>query len=290
MPVWHSASPHQRNRKCRTNACLHSRLRPRRHGPTRGPGGRQALAGATGPVSNNFDGSFWAGPHQTDASGIVTLVLSPDWPDIGVTKIGYEPAITRIEVGQAGRTVRLVLTQTPAQAQAPAKQDEVVASTLSGRRMEDQAIPVEVLGRERIEARMLMSPGDIAMLLNEMPGLRVQTTTPVLGTSIVRIHGLPGRYTRLLSDGTPLFGDRPGGYALLRIPPMDLNRVEVIKGAASAFYGSDALAGAVNLLSRQPGSQPSREFLFSQSAPTQRMACCGSRRRQPVRPVVEQHA
>ena len=156
--------------------------------------------------------------------------------------------------------------QAPAPVQAPPNKDDVVSSTLTGRRMEDQAIPVAILGRERIESRMLMSPGDIAMLLNEMPGLRVQTTTPVLGTSIVRVRGLPGRYTRLLSDGMPLFGDRPGGYALLRIPPMDLNRVEVIKGAASAFYGSDALAGAVNLLSRQPGSQPSREFLFSQSA------------------------
>jgi outer membrane receptor for ferrienterochelin and colicins len=158
-------------------------------------------------------------------------------------------------------------TQAPAQVPSPTNQTEIVSSTLSGRPIDDQALPVEVLGRDRIEARMLMSPGDIAQLLGEMPGLRVQTTTPVLGTAIVRIQGLPGRYTRLLSDGMPLFGDRPGGYAALRIPPMDLNRVEVIKGAASPFYGSDALAGAVNLLSRQPGSQPAREFLFSQSAP-----------------------
>jgi outer membrane receptor for ferrienterochelin and colicins len=219
------------------------------------------VAGATVTTP---EGQSFGGPLRTDASGLVMLSLSPGLIDIGVTKIGYEPAITRINVAAGtDRTVRLVLTP----AQTRPNQDEIVASTLTGRRMDDQAIPVSVLGRDRIEAGMLMQPGDIARLLNEMPGLRVQTTTPVLGTSIVRMRGLPGRYTRLLSDGMPLFGDRPGGYALLRIPPMDLNRVEVIKGAASAFYGSDALAGAVNLLSRQPGSQPGREFLFSQSAP-----------------------
>jgi len=155
-----------------------------------------------------------------------------------------------------------------AQIPAPPNQGEIVATTLTGRRMEDQAIPVATLERDRIEARMLMAPGDIAHLLGEMPGVRTQVTTPVLGTTVVRIQGLPGRYTRLLSDGMPLFGDRPGGYAPVRIPPMDINKVEVIKGAASAFYGADALAGAVNLLSRQPGTQPAREFLFSQSAPS----------------------
>jgi hypothetical protein len=96
------------------------------------------------------DGGFWALPQQTDASGIVMLALSPGPVDIGVTKVGYEPAITRINVvAGSERTVRLVLTQTPAKGQAPPNPDEVVASTLSGRRIEDQAIPVDVLGRER---------------------------------------------------------------------------------------------------------------------------------------------
>ena len=196
----------------------------------------------------------------TDASGIVTLTLPPGPVSVAATKNGYEPATARVDVvAGAERSVRLVMT--------PAMREEgtVVASTRTGRRIEDQAHPVTVIGREEIEKKMLMAPGDIVTLFNQMAGVRVQTTSPVLGTTVVRIQGLPGRYTRLLADGVPVFGDRPGGYALLRIPPMDLDRVEVIKGAVSAFYGSDALAGAVNLLSRKPGTVPRRELLFSQS-------------------------
>ena len=123
---------------------------------------------------------------------------------------------------------------------------------------------VEVLDREEIEEKMLMTPGDIVMMLNEMGGMRVQTTSPSLGAASVRIQGMRGRYTRVLSDGLPLFGE-VGGLGLLQIPPMDLGQVEVIKGVASALYGAGAMGGVVNLLSRRPGSEHEEEFLFNRS-------------------------
>ncbi len=91
------------------------------------------------------------------------------------------------------------------------------------------------------------------MMLNEMGGLRVQATSPSIGAASVRVQGMQGRYTRFLGDGLPLFGQQVGGLGLLQIPPMDLGQVEVIKGAASAFYGAGAMGGVVNLLSRRPG-------------------------------------
>jgi hypothetical protein len=53
----------------------------------------------------------------------------------------------------------------------------VVATTTTGRRLEDQPTRVEVIGREEIEEKLLMTPGDIVMMLNEMGGLRVQATS-----------------------------------------------------------------------------------------------------------------
>jgi iron complex outermembrane receptor protein len=123
---------------------------------------------------------------------------------------------------------------------------------------------VEVLAREEIEEKMLMTPGDIVMMLNEMGGMRVQATSPSLGAASVRMQGMRGRYTRVLSDGLPLFGD-VGGLGLLQIPPMDLGQVEVIKGVASALYGAGAMGGIINLLSRRPTAQPEREFLLNRS-------------------------
>ena len=92
-----------------------------------------------------------------------------------------------------------------------------------------------------------MTPGDIVMMLNEMGGLRVQTTSPSVGAASVRIQGMLGRYTRVLFDGLPLVGQQVGGLGLLQIPPMDLGQVEVIKGVASALYGAGAMGGVVNL-------------------------------------------
>ena len=124
---------------------------------------------------------------------------------------------------------------------------------------------VEVLNREEIEEKMLMTPGDIVMMLNEMGGMRVQATSPSLGAASVRIQGMRGRYTRFLSDGLPLFGEQVGALGLLQIPPMDLGQVEVIKGVASSLYGAGAMGGVVNLISRRPGKEPQREFLLNRS-------------------------
>ena len=88
---------------------------------------------------------------------------------------------------------------------------------------------MEVLGREEIQEKMLMTPGDIVMMLNEMGGMRVQATSPSIGAASVRVQGMKGRYTRFLSDGLPLFGQQVGGLGLLQIPPMDLAQVEIIE-------------------------------------------------------------
>jgi iron complex outermembrane receptor protein len=141
----------------------------------------------------------------------------------------------------------------------------IVSSTRTDRRIEDEPVRVEVIGREEIEEKLLMTPGDIAMLLNETAGLRVQPTAPALGGAGVRIQGLRGRYTQILSDGLPLHGGQTGALGALQIPPMDLGQVEVIKGAVSALYGASALGGIVNLLSRRPAEDGEGELLFNQS-------------------------
>src|SRR6202171_1457210 len=140
-----------------------------------------------------------------------------------------------------------------------------VSATRTDKGIEDLPMRVEVLGKEELDEKVLMTPGDIVMMLNEMGGLRVQATSPSLGAASVRIQGLRGRYTRFLSDGLPLFGEQTGGLGLLQIPPTDLAQVEVIKGVASALYGAGAMGGVVNLISRRPGAKPSQDFLVNRS-------------------------
>jgi outer membrane receptor for ferrienterochelin and colicins len=127
----------------------------------------------------------------------------------------------------------------------------VIGATRSPRRVEDEPVRVEVLGKEEVEEKLLMTPGDITMMLNETSGLRVQTTSQSMGAANLRIQGLRGRYTLILSDGLPLAGAQSGSLSLLQIPPMDLAGVEILKGVSSALYGGSALGGVVNLVSRR---------------------------------------
>jgi outer membrane receptor for ferrienterochelin and colicins len=139
----------------------------------------------------------------------------------------------------------------------------VVQATRSGRRVQDEPIRVEVVNREEIEEKLLMRPGNIAMLVSETPGVRVQTTSPALGAANVRIQGLKGRYTQILADGLPIYGGQTPSIGLLQIPPTDLGQVEIIKGAASALYGPSALGGVINLVSRRPADAPQAELLIN---------------------------
>lgn len=137
----------------------------------------------------------------------------------------------------------------------------IVQATRSGRRVQDEPLRVEVIDQEEIEEKILMTPGNISMMVAETGGVRVQVTSPALGAANIRMQGMRGRYTQLLADGLPLYGGQALG--ILQIPPSDLGQVEVIKGAASALYGPAALGGVVNLVSRRPEDVAAGELLFN---------------------------
>jgi outer membrane receptor protein involved in Fe transport len=138
-----------------------------------------------------------------------------------------------------------------------------VIATRVGRTVSDEPIRVEVIGREEINEKAIMRPGNISMLVAETGGVRVQTTSPALGGANIRLQGLYGRYTQLLSDGLPLYGGQAASIGLLQIPPTDLARVEIIKGAASSLYGGSAMGGVINLVSRRPGGAVEGEVLMN---------------------------
>ncbi|MYD69677.1 MAG: TonB-dependent receptor [Acidobacteria bacterium] len=216
--------------------------------------GGEPVAGATVVVASVT--------QVTDEGGIAVVPAAAGLVQVTVVHEGFVPVTVPVtSVENIERVVRIEL-----EPELTIEEEvTVVASTRTGRRIEDQPMRVEALDREEIEEKMLMTPGDIVMMLNEMGGMRVQTTSPSLGAASVRIQGMRGRYTRFLSDGLPLYGSQPGGMGLLQIPPMDLGQVEVIKGVASAFHGTGAMGGVVNLLSRRPSDESEREVLFNRS-------------------------
>jgi len=196
----------------------------------------------------------------TSRSGAAVLRLPPGGRLLRVVRLGFHPETLRVVVKAApdSTIVAVELRQAPAELATV-----VIASTRNERRVADEPTRVEITDREDVEEQLGGSPGVIAELLTESGGVRVQRTSPGSSGATVRIRGMRGRYTKILSDGLPLFGITTEGLGTLQIPPIDLERVEVIKGVASALYGPTALGGVVNLVSEHPTSQP--EFVLNQT-------------------------
>jgi outer membrane receptor for ferrienterochelin and colicins len=199
---------------------------------------------------------------RTGADGVAVLSIELGHVDVSVNKDGFFPSRRAVDI-DAAREWEL---QFELQPQIKREEEVRVYATRTDARVQDSPLHVEVVSQDEINEEMAMRPGDISMLLNEMGGMRVQTTSPALGAASVRVQGMRGRYTAFLSDGLPLFGQQGAGLGLLQIPPMDLGQVEVIKGNASALYGSAAMAGVVNLISRRPETEPVHEFLLNRSS------------------------
>jgi len=88
--------------------------------------------------------------------------------------------------------------------------------------------------------------------LNFTPGLRMENNCQNCGFSQVRMNGMEGPYTQILINSRPVFSGLAGVYGLELIPANMIERVEVIRGGGSAMYGSNAIAGTVNLITKDP--------------------------------------
>ncbi len=84
------------------------------------------------------------------------------------------------------------------------------------------------------------------------PGIRVENDCQNCGFNQVRINGLDGRYSQILIDSRPVFSALAGVYGLEQLPANMIDRVEVVRGGGSALYGSSAIAGVINVITKEP--------------------------------------
>lgn len=88
--------------------------------------------------------------------------------------------------------------------------------------------------------------------LNYQPGVRVENNCQNCGFQQVRINGLDGPYTQILIDSRPVFSALAGVYGIEQIPASMIERVEVMRGGGSALFGSSAVAGTINIITKEP--------------------------------------
>lgn len=92
----------------------------------------------------------------------------------------------------------------------------------------------------------------IADGLGFQPGLRVENNCQNCGFTQVRMNGLDGAYSQILIDSRPIFSALAGVYGLEQIPASMVERIEVVRGGGSALFGSSAIAGTINIITKEP--------------------------------------
>ena len=92
----------------------------------------------------------------------------------------------------------------------------------------------------------------VAQGLSFQPGVRVENNCQNCGFQQVRINGLDGQYTQILIDSRPIFSALAGVYGIEQLPANMVDRVEVMRGGGSALFGSSAIAGTINIITREP--------------------------------------
>lgn len=108
---------------------------------------------------------------------------------------------------------------------------------------------VTILSNRTFEA---VSATNLAEGLSFQPGVRVEDNCQNCGFTQVRINGLDGHYSQVLLDSRPVFSALTGVYGLEQIPANMIDRVEVVRGGGSALFGSSAIGGTINIITKEP--------------------------------------
>lgn len=189
---------------------------------------------------------------MTDASGhYVFRDLQPGDYTLEVSYMGYRSSKKNTHVAN-GQTVELNFDISP---DAFMLDQVVVTSSKTETRRRESASLVNVLSGNTF---LNVGACTLADGLDFQPGVRVENDCQNCGFTQVRINGLDGHYSQILMNSRPVFSALTGVYGLEQIPANMIERVEVMRGGGSALFGSSAVGGTINIITRDPLSNSAR--------------------------------
>jgi outer membrane receptor for ferrienterochelin and colicins len=133
----------------------------------------------------------------------------------------------------------------------------VITGTMQPTFVSNSPIKVDVITSKYMNTFTPAAASSIIEGVKLVNGIQEVVACGVCFTNSISINGLPGPYTAILMDGTPIYGNLASVYGLNGIPSMIIDRFEVIKGPSSTLYGSEAVAGVINIITKDPANQPS---------------------------------
>jgi outer membrane receptor for ferrienterochelin and colicins len=182
------------------------------------------------------------------AGGGFTLALGTGRWELRVTAIGHRPVRRTITVPADSLLGTLDLEPLAAELE-----QLVVTGTMQETSLADSPVKVELVMARALRRNLT---NNLMESVRTLPGLQEQVDCGVCYTNSIRINGMEGPYTAVLIDGVPLMSALATTYGFNGINPAILDRVEVVKGPASTLYGSEAMGGVVNVITKDPRFAP----------------------------------
>ncbi len=133
----------------------------------------------------------------------------------------------------------------------------VVTGTRTQHYIKDVPVRIEVITAKSIENK---NAGTLYEALDATPGVRVENQCQYCNFTMVRMQGLGAEHTQVLINGQPMYSGLAGVYGLQQLSTVDIERIEIVKGAGSALYGSSAVAGAINIVTKEPPLTPTTDL------------------------------
>ncbi len=166
-----------------------------------------------------------------------------------ISFVGYENFQTEVVVG-SGISNLVNVFMIPLTARL---KEIVVTGTMKEVKKSESVTPVDVYTAKYFNRNPVNNVFDAVYQLN---GIFADVDNGVSNTTDVQINGLEGNYSMFLIDGVPAMNGLAGTYALTALPMSMIDKIEIVKGSSSTLYGSEAIAGVINIKTKDAGAAP----------------------------------
>lgn len=199
-------------------------------------------------VNVYLEGTTWG--TSADADGFYEIMgISAGTYRLTATTLGYLPFSQKISIkDKESKNINISLSPTSEQLD-----ETVVTGTLKPVNRLESPVPVEVYSPTFLKKNPTAS---VFEALQNVNGVRPQINCNVCNTGDIHINGLEGPYTLVLIDGMPIVSGLGTVYGLSGIPNSLIQQIEIVKGPASSLYGSEAVGGLINIITKNSIEAP----------------------------------
>lgn len=184
----------------------------------------------------------------TNENGIFKLTnLKPGSYTLVASFTGYGTSKKRVQITNKNLQIKFNLVEDNS------LQEVIITGTLKAVSRLESPVPVEVYSTTFLKKNPTPS---VFEALNNVNGVRPQLNCNVCNTGDIHINGLEGPYTLVMIDGMPIVSGLSTVYGLSGIPNSLIEQIEIVKGPASSLYGSEALGGLINIITKLPENAP----------------------------------